>query len=65
VLIFALVALAAKLGLDLVGAAIISTIIFPLVGLRLRAGRAATDIEDVDDDGALVPVAAAVPATGS
>jgi len=30
----------------LIGAGIISTLVFPLVGLRLRAGRAATDIED-------------------
>ena len=30
----------------LVGAGIISTLVFPLVGLRLRAGRAATDVED-------------------
>ena len=36
----------------LVGAGIISTLAFPLVGLRLRAGRAATDLEDHLDDGA-------------
>jgi hypothetical protein len=30
----------------LVGAAILSTLVFPLVGLRLRAGRAATDLDD-------------------
>jgi Kef-type K+ transport system membrane component KefB len=30
----------------LIGAGIISTLIFPLVGLRLRAGRAATDVKD-------------------
>ena len=36
----------------LVGAGIISTLVFPLVGLRLRAGRAATDLEDHLDDSA-------------
>jgi len=36
----------------LVGAGIISTLVFPLVGLRLRAGRAATDLEDHYDDSA-------------
>ena len=30
----------------LVGAAMLSTLIFPLVGLRLRAGRAANDIDE-------------------
>jgi hypothetical protein len=30
----------------LIGAGIISTLVFPLVGLRLRAGRAATDVDD-------------------
>jgi len=29
----------------LVGAAILSTLVFPLVGLRLRKGRAALDVE--------------------
>jgi len=38
----------------LIGAGIISTLAFPLVGLRLRAGRAATDLEDhLDVDGSL------------
>jgi len=34
----------------LVGAGIVSTLVFPLVGLRLRAGRAATDLEDYVGD---------------
>jgi Kef-type K+ transport system membrane component KefB len=35
----------------LVGAGIISTVVFPLASLRLRAGRAATDREDhLDED---------------
>jgi Kef-type K+ transport system membrane component KefB len=34
----------------LVGAAIVSTLLFPLVGLRLRAGRAAADIDERVDD---------------
>jgi Kef-type K+ transport system membrane component KefB len=49
----------------LVGAAIISTLVFPLVGLRLRAGRAATDIDnrlDEDADVVLEPVEVAAPA---
>jgi Kef-type K+ transport system membrane component KefB len=33
----------------LVGAGIVSTLVFPIVGLRLRAGRAATDVEDQVD----------------
>jgi len=36
----------------LVGAGIVSTTVFPLVGVRLRAGRAATDLEDHLDAGA-------------
>jgi Kef-type K+ transport system membrane component KefB len=35
-----------------VGAGIISTLVFPLVGLRLRAGRAATDLENHLEDSA-------------
>ena len=34
----------------LVGAGIVSTVVFPLVGLRLRAGRSATDLEDRLED---------------
>jgi Kef-type K+ transport system membrane component KefB len=42
----------------LVGAGIISTLVFPLVGLRLRAGRAAIDVDDeLDlDAGPEVPI---------
>ena len=41
----------------LVGAAILSTLVFPLVGLRLRSGRVADDLEDLpaDDPDALPP----------
>jgi hypothetical protein len=39
----------------LVGAGIISTLVFPLIGLRLRAGRAAADLEDNLDDDDLAP----------
>jgi Kef-type K+ transport system membrane component KefB len=36
----------------LVGAGIVSTLVFPLVGLRLRVGRAALDVDDELDDAA-------------
>ena len=41
----------------LVGAAILSTLVFPLVGLRLRRGRAAADLEELptDDPDAFAP----------
>ena len=49
----------------LVGAAILSTMVFPLVGLHLRKGRAAGDLEDLpagDPDAALPRAAVPVPA---
>ncbi len=46
----------------LVGAAILSTLVFPLVGLRLRRGRAADDLEELPaDDPDARPPAAPVP----
>jgi Kef-type K+ transport system membrane component KefB len=49
----------------LVGAGIISTLAFPLVGLRLRAGRAAVSLdEDLGDEAALEPGAPPLLAPG-
>src|SRR5215469_16490213 len=51
----------------LVGAGIISTLVFPLIGLRLRAGRSATDVDErvTADAGLATPIADYGVATGS
>jgi hypothetical protein len=50
----------------LVGAAIVSTPVFPLVGLRLRAGRAATDLSgDLGANAADRAAQSSLPVTGN